>query len=111
MVPSGACALAAPKFMLHWRPAELNRQRPAIAVGGAIGCGVAAPGPDAGVSEPVKLQPVHRPSASSATVSADTRDTGRMCLMPCGYFMVGMTNSAPSLVPDGQRAVTVLVLV
>jgi len=25
--------------------------------------------------------------------------------------MVGMTNSAPSLVPDGQRAVTVLVLV
>jgi hypothetical protein len=27
------------------------------------------------------------------------------------YFMVGMTNSAPSLVPEGQRAVTVLVLV
>src|SRR5262249_27900846 len=26
------------------------------------------------------------------------------------YFIVGMTNSAPSLTPDGQRAVTVLVL-
>jgi hypothetical protein len=25
--------------------------------------------------------------------------------------MVGMTNSAPSLMPDGQRAVTVLVFV
>jgi len=110
MVPSGACAFAAPKVMLHWRPAELNRQRPAIAAGGAIGCDVTVVGDD-GESEPVKLQPLHRPSASSAAVSADTRDTGRICLMPCGYFMVGMTNSAPSLVPDGQRAVTVLVLV
>ena len=27
------------------------------------------------------------------------------------YFIVGMMNSAPSLVPEGQRAVTVLVLV
>ena len=27
------------------------------------------------------------------------------------YFIVGMTNSAPSLMPDGQRCVTVLVLV
>ena len=27
------------------------------------------------------------------------------------YFMVGITNSAPSFVPVGQRAVTVLVLV
>jgi len=27
------------------------------------------------------------------------------------HFMVGMTNSAPCLIPDGQRAVTVLVLV
>ena len=27
------------------------------------------------------------------------------------YFIVGMTNSAPSLMPEGQRAVTVLVLV
>ena len=26
-------------------------------------------------------------------------------------FIVGMTNSAPSLTPDGQREVTVLVLV
>jgi uncharacterized protein YlxW (UPF0749 family) len=28
-----------------------------------------------------------------------------------GHFIVGMTNSAPSLKPEGQRAVTVLVLV
>src|ERR1700730_10540136 len=27
------------------------------------------------------------------------------------YFIVGMTNSAPSLMPDGQREVTVLTLV
>ena len=27
------------------------------------------------------------------------------------YFIVGMTNSAPSLMPDGQRLVTVLVRV
>jgi hypothetical protein len=27
------------------------------------------------------------------------------------HFIVGMTNSAPSLTPEGQRAVTVLVLV
>src|SRR6266702_4591642 len=27
------------------------------------------------------------------------------------HFMVGMTNSAPSLMPEGQRDVTVLVLV
>ncbi|CAM5584417.1 hypothetical protein ATER59S_05155 [Aquamicrobium terrae] len=27
------------------------------------------------------------------------------------YFIVGMANSAPSLTPDGQREVTVLVLV
>jgi hypothetical protein len=30
---------------------------------------------------------------------------------PHAHFIVGMTNSAPSLVPDGQREVTVLVLV
>ena len=28
-----------------------------------------------------------------------------------GHFIVGMTNSAPSLMPDGQRSVTVFVLV
>jgi hypothetical protein len=28
-----------------------------------------------------------------------------------GHFIVGIVNSAPSLVPDGQREVTVLVLV
>jgi hypothetical protein len=27
------------------------------------------------------------------------------------HFIVGMTNSAPSLMPEGQREVTVLVLV
>ncbi len=64
-----------------------------------------------GVLDPVKLQPAHNPSASNATIGADTRDVGRISLMRCGYFIVGMTNSAPSLVPDGQRAVTVLVLV
>ena len=38
---------------------------------------------------------------------------GHVMLPRCrrGHFMVGMMNSAPSLVPEGQRAVTVLVLV
>jgi hypothetical protein len=31
--------------------------------------------------------------------------------MRSDYFIIGMTNSAPSLAPDGQREVTVLVLV
>jgi hypothetical protein len=30
---------------------------------------------------------------------------------PARHFIVGMTNSAPSLTPEGQREVTVLVLV
>jgi hypothetical protein len=81
-----------------------------MAVGGADGCDIAALGPD-DVSEPVKLQPAHTASATSATIGTDTRDTGRINLMCCNYFIVGMTNSAPSLVPEGQRAVTVLVLV
>src|SRR3989442_4911239 len=29
----------------------------------------------------------------------------------CAHFIVGMTHSAPSLMPEGQREVTVLVLV
>ena len=36
---------------------------------------------------------------------------GRALSGPCAYFIVGMTNSEPCLVPEGQRAVTVLVLV
>ena len=32
-------------------------------------------------------------------------------IYPIAQFIVGMTNSAPSLTPDGQREVTVLVLV
>jgi hypothetical protein len=32
-------------------------------------------------------------------------------IQPDDQFIVGMTNSAPSLMPDGQREVTVLVLV
>jgi hypothetical protein len=37
--------------------------------------------------------------------------TARDARAPPRQFIVGMTNSAPSLTPDGQREVTVLVLV
>ena len=37
------------------------------------------------------------------------RDAKQICAGD--YFIVGMPNSAPSLMPDGQRAVTVFVLV
>jgi hypothetical protein len=50
-------------------------------------------------------------SASAVSRNIEVRNAGRRCFMRCDYFIVGMTNSAPSLVPDGQRAVTVLVLV
>ena len=33
------------------------------------------------------------------------------CFCDAAYFIVGMTNSAPSLMPDGHREVTVLTLV
>ncbi len=48
-----------------------------------------------------------------AFVTVEPRDCG---LGKCGHLgrtqsIVGMTNSAPSLMPDGQRVVTVFVLV
>src|SRR4051812_38159403 len=107
MVPSAAPAAADPNVMEHWpRPGEFNSQRPArsIAAAGCVTSGA--------VLDPGKLNPVAQPaSAGSARIRADARRAGRMSCMRSGYFIVGMTNSAPSLVPDGQRAVTVLVLV
>ena len=47
--------------------------------------------------------------ARRAPAAASRR--GRANWEPSGQFIVGMTNSAPSLMPDGQREVTVLVLV
>src|ERR1044071_9809872 len=72
MVPSAAVALAEPKVMLHWpRPGELNSQRPAIGVGGALGCENTpelAPGV---VPRPSVLQPA---SESAATRKIDARN-------------------------------------
>ncbi len=49
--------------------------------------------------------------ASAACESrANNAHAGRLRLR-MAYFMVGMTNSDPPLMPLGQRAVTVLVLV
>jgi hypothetical protein len=55
-------------------------------------------------------------SPSLRTVSARQQDdhTGRPCVDRGArgrHLIVGMTNSAPSLVPEGQRDVTVLVFV
>src|SRR6476619_953775 len=109
MVPSAAAGLLAPNVMLHWpRLGELSCQRPARLTGGAPACGCAVvAGDELDPGQSMPLQPV---SASSTRIGADARNAGRGSCMRCGYFIVGMTNSAPSLVPDGQRAVTVLVL-
>ena len=48
-------------------------------------------------------------SPEDVTVLGITAVAGNVPLPP--HFIVGMTNSAPSLVPLGQREVTVLVLV
>ncbi len=50
------------------------------------------------------------------SASADWLPSGSpgAAVIDCGYrpqFIVGMLNCAPSLMPDGQRAVTVLVRV
>ena len=47
-----------------------------------------------------------RPHARSRSAARTCRQQARRA-----QFIVGMTNSAPSLMPDGQREVTVLVLV
>ena len=48
------------------------------------------------------LTPARAPAAEGEDAQAKKRPA---------QFIVGMTNSAPSLMPDGQREVTVLVLV
>src|SRR4051794_30623388 len=99
MVPSLAEALAAPNVMLHWpRLGELNSQRPAIAVGGAEGC---EESPAGLVLDPAPPTPSVLQAASARLPSRkiDARNAGPRSCMRCNYFIVGMTNSAPSLVP------------
>jgi hypothetical protein len=50
------------------------------------------------------------PPAQPASISARARHAAPR-IARLRYFIVGMTNSAPSFVPVGQRDVTVLVLV
>ena len=72
---------------------------------------------------PVSACSPAQPVSGNANVAA-RRIARRICSLALGvpalalgrdgalpHFIVGMTNSAPSLVPEGQRAVTVLVLV
>ena len=111
--PSGAIVPSAPvgspaNVMWHWpRPGELSSQRPAmLTVGGGAVCGAA-------LSDPGSAQSAQAAAAAGQRQLPSTGDDGGdgRCVACVGHFMVGMTNSAPSLVPDGQRAVTVLVLV
>jgi hypothetical protein len=50
-------------------------------------------------------------AASRAAMTNLPGIAGEAILSAATYFIVGMTNSAPSLTPLGQRDVTVLVLV
>ena len=52
-----------------------------------------------------------RSGCSSVLSPLGERDRVRGSSTPPAYFIVGITNSAPSLTPPGQREVTVLVLV
>ena len=84
--------------------------------GGAAGAAVTS----GGGLDPVKStppMPLQPASATSVRITTGARSAGEgtasflSISSSANYFIVGMTNSAPSLVPDGQRAVTVLVLV
>src|SRR5262245_43932388 len=48
---------------------------------------------------------------SRSRINSAGKGSRRARLVSAPYFIVGMTNSAPSLMPDGQREVTVFVLV
>jgi hypothetical protein len=54
--------------------------------------------------KPKILTPKNQNRRKSAALSSKWRT--KRC-----YFIVGMTNSAPSFMPEGQRAVTVFALV
>src|SRR5581483_449800 len=119
MVPSAASGAADPNVMMHWpRPGEAKVQRPAMLRDGAFRS-----------TPPVRLVRSATPFSPLQAASAPHIRIAPTASGPAGFefdglrsrlirsarrrrhFMVGMTNSAPSLVPDGQRAVTVLVLV
>ena len=63
----------------------------------------------------VTVSPLERPPRCQCERASGAEGAAsRTCIRladAARHFIVGMTNSAPSLVPEGQRAVTVLVLV
>jgi len=60
----------------------------------------------------VNLRSLAQPARTSAATMAAVQVIRMACIgMGLNHFIVGITNSAPSLVPEGQRAVTVFVLV
>ena len=96
---SPARALDAP---LNSRPQEgafgtAKIQRPGIDASTGAGAGAEEPKENCSPAHPVRLRM--------------TRTLPDVVLIVIPYFMVGITNSAPSLVPVGQREVMVLVLV
>ena len=108
IVPSTALGRAAPNVMWHCpRPGELSSQRPAMLSASRSACRRRR-------ADASEVEAAERAAAAgerrAAQRSGHARAHGNVThALP--HFIVGMTNSAPSLVPEGQRAVTVLVLV
>ena len=75
-------------------------QRPAMSTFG-VGVRTASGAASASPAQPVSIVVITKLLTIGTSVNPDV----------CPYFMVGITNSAPDLMPDGQREVTVLVLV
>ena len=114
---------ASPNFMKQApAPVSVNLQRPARSTGGGGGGGGCGGGAAAtsGSGGALLAQPTSAVKTSNTVAAFAARALHRrICVKPIIrgsnqnnlHFIVGMTNSAPSFAPDGQRAVTVLVLV
>ena len=80
----------------------------AVLLSGCTANTLSVTGAETSMLPPVTLS-VFAVQPESSTASAAVRMTGASPIP--AHFIVGITNSAPSLVPVGQRDVTVLVLV
>ena len=83
--------------------ATSNLSRPAASPGGA------RPSPREGALRRLKWNAVGRPGRTAQRPEVPMPSQGRA--PPSVHSITGMLNSPPSLIPEGQRAVTVLVRV
>jgi hypothetical protein len=82
----------------------LNIQRPGMDESPGMGVADEEPKESCSPAQAVSTRKARTPTAALTTIIPPLSSNKI-------YFMVGITNSAPSFVPVGQRDVTVLVLV